>query len=203
MKFIAVLDYDHLDNGVFLTAVARALSELQNGESDQAIIVHGESEYTERLIQTGIMREEAEVRAIKDLNHRLIALFADQGVSAVGLNGYQREGILLEEDDTLSINMEYFDQLHRGPVLVLSNLVLDASTNKPSPVPLPRYIDFLEAQFSPDEVFLFSKFDHKSPEKSNEDHDPADLIPTDLSGLSIAPRVVTAAKFKNAVEALE
>lgn len=203
MKFIAALDYDHLDNGVFLTAVARALSELQNGGSAQAIIVHGESEYTERLIQTGIMREEAEVRAIKDLNHRLIALFADQGVSAVGLNGYQRDGIVLDDTGNLHLNMDYFEQLHQGPVLVLSNLVLNKATNKPTPVPLARYIDFLDSQFSPEKVFLFSRYDHTSPQKQNEEHKKAELIPNDLRELSIEPSVTTAAKFKDAVNNLE
>ncbi len=74
MDYIAVLDYEHLDNGMFLTAFAKALSQ----QKSRGIILHGDSEYTERLIQTGIMREEATIRAMKDLNHRLVALFADE-----------------------------------------------------------------------------------------------------------------------------
>ena len=48
------------------------------------------SEYTDRLMQTGMMREDARKRAVMDLNRRLITLFADHGVSAIGLNGFQK-----------------------------------------------------------------------------------------------------------------
>lgn len=196
MKYIAALDYNHLDNGVFLTAVARALARQQEAQAARAIVVHGESEYTERLIQTGIMREEATVRAIKDLNHRLIALFADQGVSAVGLNGYQRESITLKDGD-LNIDMNYFEDLHQGPVLLLSNLVLDRQSGQPTPIPLPRYIDFLHGQFSPDEVFLFSKFDHTSPKERPENPGADQQIPDDLKGLSIPVQITTTEAFND------
>ncbi|MDR8390511.1 hypothetical protein NC796_05120 [Aliifodinibius sp. S!AR15-10] len=195
MKYIAVLDYEHLDNGLFLTSVAKAFAEQQNRQT-QLVVVHGESEYTERLIQTGIMREEATVRAIKDLNHRLIALFADQGVSAVGLNGYQRECITLK-DDTLDMDLDYFNRLHQGPVLVLSNLVLDEETARPVPVPLPRYLAFLHAQFSPNEVFLFSKYDHISPAAEGVPSDPQKEPPEELAQLSFPTKLTTAEEFRN------
>lgn len=198
MKYIAALDYEHLDNGLFLTKVAQGLAQHQGKHNAQIIVVHGESEYTERLIQTGIMREEATIRAIKDLNHRLIALFADQGVSAVGLNGYQRECITLE-DGALDINMEYFEKLHRGPVLLLSNLVLNRETDQPTPIPLNRYIEFLHKQFTPDEVFLFSKYDHQSP-ADDKPSDSTHIPPDDLAELSIPTQITTTEKFIDQIE---
>ncbi|MFH5883447.1 hypothetical protein ACG2F4_03975 [Halalkalibaculum sp. DA3122] len=194
MKYILTLDYEHLDNGLFLTNVAQGLARFQNNRDDaRLVVVHGESEYTERLIQTGIMREEATIRAIKDLNHRLVALFADQGVSAVGLNGYQRECITLEEGK-LNINMDYIESLHHGPVLLLSNLVLNRKNNKPTPVPLNRYLEFLHMQFAPEELILFSKYDHRSPPKENSSG-PAPAPPDDLTGLSVPTHITTTAEF--------
>lgn len=157
MKYLAALDYDHLDNGVFLTSFGKALARQQD---TRAIILHGESEYTERLIQTGIMREEARIRCIKDLNHRLVALLADQGVSTVGLNGYQKKIITLKNDE-LKINKDFFDRLPGQPVLLLSNLVLDIDKDKPVPVDLADFLEFLQTKLAPDETFLFSK-EHQS-----------------------------------------
>ena len=193
MKHITVLDYEHMDNGLFLTAVARALAKQQNQQIGKVLVLHGESEYTERLIQTGIMREEATIRAIKDLNHRLIALFADEGVSAVGINGYQRKSVILENDE-LDIDLEYFQSLPDGPVLVLSNLVFDQETGKPARIPLPRYVDFLHNEFQSEQVFAFSKYDHLSPHE--EVDTSANPLPDDLMELSDSIKVITTDEFK-------
>lgn len=189
MKYIAALDYEHLDNGVFLTSVGRALKKQQEVRS---VIVHGESEYTERLIQTGIMREEASIQCIKGLNHRLVALFADQGVATIGLNGYQRDLITLRGDE-LHLDKAYLDALPSRPVLLLSNLVLDAQTGKPTPVPLSRFIKFLGQKLSPDEIFLFSRSDSERPGIK-----PAQVeknVPEEFKNLSISVRITTSAAF--------
>src|SRR5690625_7351678 len=87
MDYIAVIDHDHLDNGIFLTSLARAIF---GQSSERGLIIHGGSAYTDRLIQTGMFRSDAEIRASRDVNHTLVALFAAHGVSMVGLNGCQR-----------------------------------------------------------------------------------------------------------------
>ena len=191
MKYIAALDYDHLDNGVFLTSVGQALARQQGVRS---ILIHGESAYTERLIQTGIMREEASVRCIKDLNHRLVALFADQGVATIGLNGYQRE-LVTRTDGELHLKTQYLNQLPPEPVLLISSLALDSETQKPVPVPLPRFIEFMAENLTPDQVFVFSQSDPQAP--SSRESDANETVPEDLKNLSISAQIITASAFGN------
>lgn len=155
MQYLAALDYQHLDNGVFLTAFARALSQQQH---TRPIIIHGDSEYTERVIQTGVMRDEATVRSIKDLNHRLIALLADEGVSAIGINGYQRKLITLD-DGSLKVDSSFIEQLPSASALLLSTLVYDHQSGQPVPVMLPRLAERLREELKISELFVFSAAD--------------------------------------------
>jgi hypothetical protein len=129
--FLAVLTYEHLDNGMFLTAFARSLAK----KKKRGIILHGDSEYTERIIQTGVMREDATIRAVKDLNHRLVALLADQGVPAVSLNGYQKSLVKVENNQIL-IDSRQLYSLPGETVILLSNLAESTIENKPVPLPL-------------------------------------------------------------------
>ena len=195
MKYLFVLDYEHLDNGLFLTSIAQILGQLQNREQVPVMVVHGESEYTERLIQTGIMREEATVRAIKDLNHRLIALFADEGVSAVGINGYQRECIQLK-DGELKFDRDYFETLHQGPVLLLSNLVLDQHSD-PVPVQMDRFVENVYREFKPDQIVLFSKYDHTFTSDKDRPKQSRHVPPEELQDLSVPIEVTTIEEFRN------
>jgi hypothetical protein len=151
MDFIAVLEYEQLDNGLFLTSFARALARRKK----RGIILHGDSEYTDRLIQTGMMREDARVRAIKDLNHRLIALFADQGVSAIGLNGYQKSMIRLAGSD-IEINKEMIEALPGHPMLLISNLIESSGDTNMAAVPLSRLSAVLQKLFDVDDLVLFT-----------------------------------------------
>ena len=155
MQYIAALDYEHLDNGVFLSSLAKSISQQKDV---RPIIIHGDSQYTERVIQTGVMRDDATERSIKDLNHRLIALFADEGISAIGINGYQREFISIENDE-LSIDREYLNSLPKEPVLLISTLVLDKNSGKPSPISLTRLAAFLKDTLPAEQLFIFSRSD--------------------------------------------
>jgi len=155
MRYIAALDYEHLDNGVFLTSLARSVAQQKNVRS---IIVHGDSAYTERIMQTGVMRDEARIRSIKDLNHRLIALFADQGISAIGINGHQRKFITIN-DNQLSLDASFFERLADQSVLLLSTLVLDLKSTLPEPIELPRMASFLQSELKAEAIFSFSKSD--------------------------------------------
>jgi hypothetical protein len=152
MDYIAVIDYEHLDNGVFLTSLARSLARQENS---RGIIIHGESAYTERLIQTGMMREDAVLRAIRDLNHRLIALFADQGVAAIGLNGYQKSLIQKSGDDVV-IDKDQFQSFPSTPHLLISNLIDHKSHRKPVPLDLPVFAESLQSALNIDDVMVFS-----------------------------------------------
>lgn len=161
MNFLAVLDYEHLDNGMFLTTFAKALSKKEN----RGIIIHGESEYTERIIQTGIMREEATLRSIKDLNHRLVALFADEGISTIALNGYQKSTVRHNRGE-LIIDSKYLSNLPGQPMILLSSLAEDIETGKPVKVPLPLLAKTLQKTFEIPGITIFSK--KKNAEIFNE-----------------------------------
>lgn len=151
MDFLAVLDYKHLDNGVFLTSFAKSLARKQN----RGLIIHGDSEHTERIIQTGVMRDEARIRAIKELNHRLVALFADEGVSTIALNGFQKS-LITYDGETLEIDKKQIDRLPEHPMILISNLGLDVRSNQYKPIPLTKLATALSAKFNIEEVTLFS-----------------------------------------------
>ena len=151
MDYIAVLDYEHLDNGVFLTTFARSLAQ----KKKRGIIIHGDSEYTDRIIQTGVMREDARVRAIKELNHRLVALFADEGVSTIALNGFQKN-LITSYKRGLVLDKRQLMNLPPQPILLISNLVRKSDSGQLMPVPLPQLANKLSSSFDIKEVILFS-----------------------------------------------
>jgi len=202
MDYIAVLDYDHMDNGMFLTSFARSLAK----QKKRGIIVHGESEYTERLIQTGIMREEATIRAMKDLNHRLVALFADQGISTIGLNGYQKS-LVTSSSNGLDIDTEQLKKLPEHPTLLISSLALNIEFSKPKPIPISQLVQQLQDSLSIADIIIFSAkkdgeiIQHDLPEKISMENSNRDLIeeliPSDLIDSDLSMKLTTAQKFSN------
>lgn len=154
IRYIAILDYEHLDNGLFLTSFAKAISS----HSDRGLILHSDSTYTDRIMQTGVMREEARVRSIKDLNHRLIALLADQGVSAVGINGYQKE-LLSAGDHGVEVDIDTFNTIPNQPFLVVSSLIHSKHKAHPVAAPLPSIASALAKALKIDETYLFTRSD--------------------------------------------
>jgi len=181
MDFLAVLDYEHLDNGMFLTTFAKTLSKKEK----RGIIIHGESEYTERIIQTGVMRNEATVRSIKDLNHRLVALFADEGVSTIALNGFQKSTIT-HNDGELTIDTDYLSDLPEQPMILLSCLAEDEKTGQPVKVPLPLMASSLQKAFNISGITIFSKkenielFSEKLPDRTNVSSEDQDFVETHI-----------------------
>lgn len=205
MHYLAALDHDHLDNGVFLTSLARSLSDQQDKENTRPIIIHTDSEYTERIIQTGVMRKEATLRSLKDLNKRLVALLADQGVSTIGVNPYKKNFISLK-DGKLRLDHSFLEDLSSRPVLLLSTLVHDEDSDQPAVVPLPKMIRFLSDALETDENFIFSKSDEAeiftSPDEPESIHWNSmeasfkeKQIPDDLEGLNMKVRLTTARDF--------
>lgn len=158
MKYIAVLDYDHLDNGVFLTTLARSLSQQQGNTDLRSVIIHSDSEYTERIMQTGVMRDQATKRSIKDLNNRLVTLLADEGVSTVGINPYQRK-VITRKNDELTLDHSFLDTLPSQSVLLLSTLIYNADKDDTEILSLPDLATYLFQELNADQLFLFSKSD--------------------------------------------
>lgn len=200
MDFLAVLDYEHLDNGVFLNSFAKSLSK----KKKRGLIIHGDSEYTERIIQTGVMRENARIRAIKELNHRLVALFADEGISTIALNGFQKSLITIDNGE-IEIKKNQINDLSDQPMILLSNLVHDLQTNDYRPIPLSDLANALAEAFDIENITVFS-IDETSdfikqdfPETLQVQEIDEDFvkkhIPENLRDLSIKIRLKSASTF--------
>lgn len=151
IHFIAVLDYEHLENSIFLTSFAKSLAKLGDRKG---IVIHGDSPYTDRLIQTGMMREDARLRAIKDLNKRLIGLFADQGVATIGVHGFQK-GLVTKSGDEVRLDLSSLKSLHETPNLLISNLAEE--NGEAQHVPLPHFTKCIANDLEEAEILLFSK----------------------------------------------
>lgn len=200
MDFLAVLDYEHMDNGMFLTSFAKALSK----KKKRGLIIHGESEYTERIIQTGVMREEAVKRAIKELNHRLIALFADEGVSTIGINGFQKS-LITTDGEQITADKSQIEHLPPQPMLLLSSLALNTTTGDKEPVPLSDLSYVLQQTFQIDEITIFSKneasdiIDEQLDNVIRTDTIQSDIrdkhLPASFNDTAITVRLTTANKF--------
>lgn len=154
-NYVALLDFEHLDHSVFLKSLAQSLSA---HKTRKGILIHGDSEYTNRLMQTGMMREDARKRAIMDLSHRLVALLADHGVSTIGLHGYQKE-LITKKNGKLSLNRKVYDSLPASPLLLISSLISDNENSEYiEPVELA---EFLTQELDDHELVIFSQ-DHNS-----------------------------------------
>lgn len=150
-SFIAVLDHEHLENSIFLTSFAKSLAQLGDRKG---IVIHGDSPYTDRLIQTGMMREDARLRAIKDLNKRLIGLFADQGIATIGIHGFQK-GLITRKENGIEIDTKALNALHSTPNLLLSNLIEE--NGEAVHLPLPQFARSIKQNIDESEILLFSK----------------------------------------------
>lgn len=149
--YIALLDYDHLDQNFFLKSFAK---ELAVKPDKRGILLHADSPYTERIMQEGVMRKEAQIRAVKELNHRLIALLADEGIPAIGLHPYQKELISVNG----LVSESAWRSLPQLPVILLSTLRSDGGMTQETR-PLSELLSVLTTSFHIPEVLGFSLID--------------------------------------------
>lgn len=202
IDYIAVLDYDHLDNGLFLKTFANAVAKHKH----RGLILHSDSQYTDRIMQTGVMREDAKVRAIKDLNNRLIALFADQGVSAIGLNGYQRELITMTNGN-ISIDVEQLEKLPEQPVLLLSSLIYSHDSQQPVSAQLADVTAAFQDALTVEHTFLFVRSDDAElikkelpgtlSEVPDKESFIKETVPSEFQGSNLSAKLITANAFGN------
>lgn len=202
IDYIAILDFEHLDNGLFLKTFANAVSK----HKSRGLILHSDSQYTDRIMQTGVMREDARIRAIKDLNNRLIALFADEGISAIGLNGYQRELITLTSSG-IEVDVEQVRKLPEQPVLLLSSLIHSEKTNRPVSASLEDVAAALQSTLNVDHTFIFARSDDAEiikkelPEKLSKAADMEsfveEFVPKEFRELKLSAKLISANDFRN------
>jgi acid stress-induced BolA-like protein IbaG/YrbA len=151
MKCLAALDHVHLDNVPFLMRLAQSVS---NSADYKPLFIHGDNDHTEQIIQQGIMRNKAEIQCIKTLNHRLVGLFADEGVSALGIHAYQKKAISLKHNQ-LQINQSFFESLPPVPI-ILSTLAWDEDKGSSTRIKLPKMVNYIHENLSAEPVYCFS-----------------------------------------------
>lgn len=149
--YLALLDYEHLDQHFFMKTLAK---ELAKEPKKRGILLHADSPHTERIMQEGVMREDAQIRASKDLNHRLVGLLADEGIPALGLHAYQK-GLITPE---MNVSKAAWDTLPSIPVIVLSTLV-GQHERAQEMRPLQQMQSVLTSQLSIQETIGFSLLD--------------------------------------------
>lgn len=205
MGYIAFIDYKNLDNSLFLKSLASATAS-QDAKITPRIFIHSDSEYTERLIQTGMMRDDARSRAIRELNKHLVILFADYGVPAIGLNGYQR-GLATFDTDAgrLTIDHGYLHSLPPQAVIVISNLVHFVGGKKPQVCSIQRYLAELSGLRGISRLFAFSSpeiisdniFNSMKKELSTKTEKKTDKesTPQELIDASLNVEIITIKKF--------
>ncbi|MEX0929696.1 MAG: hypothetical protein WDZ53_09835, partial [Balneolales bacterium] len=175
------------DNALFLQSFAEALSAQKN---TRGIILHGDSRYTERLIQTGMLTDDARKRSSKDLNHRLVALLADSGVAAVGINAYQRRTVRYD-GSVLTPDRTFLTGFPQDSHLLLSNLVEDTRSAAPLPYDLAEMARSLYRLLDLDELFVFPKNESAEIPLTESAH----LLPEDLQRLKPPYRLVSFRSF--------
>lgn len=182
MKYLFILDYARLDQGAFLKHMARSLSRLS---LESFMMIHADSGYTTRITETGVLTEIARVRAIKELNHRLTALFADEGIPMIAINGYQRKTIVNNKTGT-SINADYLRELGSKTNVLLSNLV-EGADGAPVPMPLGELATRLHEAMSFSHIIVFDAQDR--PESlifaEKQENNPPETPPKELQNVNL------------------
>ena len=121
---IILLDSEHLDQSLFMKSFAQKLVAFKKR---RLILVHGDNSFSKQLIKNGMNENDAIERSIKEINLKLISLFADSGLPAIGIHGYQRNVVKLE-NESIQIDGTYLNSLPEQAMLILSNLVGNSQT---------------------------------------------------------------------------
>ncbi|MCC5932753.1 MAG: hypothetical protein JJU35_00820 [Balneolales bacterium] len=182
MKYLFILDYTRLDQGTFLKHFARSLAGLK---LDSFMMIHADSEYTSRITETGVLTETARIRATKELNHRLTALFADEGIPLIAINGYQRKTIV-KDGNKIRVNANFLKELGTKTNVLLSNLIEDENGMQAA-LPLAQLAEVLHETMNFTYLCAFDSNDN--PEAllfTRHDDNPLPAkLPEELSGTSM------------------
>lgn len=189
MRYLFIIDYEHLDNGGFLKLLSKKLAGLR---LDNFMLLHGESGYTDRIVQTGVMRDQARIRAIKELNHRLTALFADEGIPLIAMNGFQRNTIELSEN-AMHIDAAYLSKLGSQTHVLLSSLVAESGNPTPRPVALDKLAESLQDALFFDHIIAFDASEEVSeifaPSATKQDSSPP-MLPKELKSSNLNIKII-------------
>lgn len=151
MTLLLVLDDAHLGNTMFMKAFGHSLSALKG---HRLIILHASARYTDSLIQTGMFRSDAAVRAAREINRRLVTWLADHGVSCASMHGDQR-GLFTRRNGQLCVDRTKLETFALQSVWLVSTLAAQDDGTATS-LALSDMARFLEIQIPADHVVVFS-----------------------------------------------
>src|SRR5699024_9998794 len=137
------------------------------------------------------------------LNHRLVNLFADEGIAALGVHGYQKKAITIKNDQ-LSINGGFFRKLPLVSIF-LSTLVWNEESQSNVHVELPRLVKSLQEKLRIDTVYMLSLKEKMDENISTELHEQQwghlsdsfseQYIPREFRGFLQPLRLISAKSF--------
>jgi hypothetical protein len=151
MTLLLVLDDAHLGNALFMKAFGHSLSSLKG---HRVAILHASERYTDSLIQTGMFRSDAAVRAAREINRKLVTWLADHGVSCASMHGDQR-GLFTRRDDQLQVDRSKLESFAPQSTWLISTLITQEE-GAAGTVPLSEMARFLEIHIPADHVVVFS-----------------------------------------------
>lgn len=137
--YILYLDRHHLGDSLFLKSLAQRFAEGASGEPT-CLLVHGSGEKVERTLEAqGVFPERTEgvlevqnerqarlvERAVREMNQELVGTLTDEVVSAVGIQGVDRNLLIRAADGTVqATNVGWLSALLKQRVLpVVSAMV--------------------------------------------------------------------------------
>lgn len=151
MTLLLVLDDAHLGNALFMKAFGHSLSSLKG---HHLAILHASERYTDSLIQTGMFRSDAAVRAAREINRKLVTWLADHGVSCASMHGDQR-GLFTRRDAQLHVDRIKLDTFAPQSTWLISTLIAQEE-GAIGTVSLSEMARFLEIHIPADHVVVFS-----------------------------------------------
>jgi hypothetical protein len=115
--YIILVDRDQAGQTLFLRSLTKGAAKHRG---IRGIFVHTDNERTDLLLQEGIMRSDARKRVIRETNRRLVDLFAEAGVGAVGMQWHQMGNV--DAAGVLTFTNDPRTRIPHSTHLILSNL---------------------------------------------------------------------------------
>lgn len=195
LNLIIVLDRYHLEQPLFMKLFGQKIRRVKSG---RLLILHADSAYTQRLIDSGTEPEKAVVRSTKEISLKLVNLLAEYGHSAAALHGYHKQAIVLTESNQLVIDRSYFLQHPETVITICSNLVMLAHEQRTSPVPLASLAIELKKSLEFDGILCFAQSEVLSTsfkEKAPSEVDVLNWVPEELVSAHGHIKMTTIADF--------
>ena len=179
-KLLLIIDKEHLNQPLFMKLFGQKLRSLKQV---QAYILHGDNSYTDQLIENGMDAAKATERATKEINHKLVALLAENGISALGLHGYHREIVQQSIDNIIEVDSSKLKNHPDSVTLVFSHLIFDLASKSVQPAPLSTLANAIKRALNIDEILCFAVSEQVSQSFKNEP-------PSYIDCLNLAPKEV-------------